>query len=47
LNQAENAVNKTETLKLEYLRKVTEAGNDEFLRGRAAEWLLDSALRIT
>ena len=43
LNQAETAVNKIETIKLEYLKKVTDAGNDEFMRGRAAEWLLDSA----
>ena len=32
---------------MEYLKKQTDAGNDEFLRGRAAEWLLDSTIRVT
>lgn len=47
LNYASDAVEKVDTLKLEYLKKITEAGNDEFLRGRAAEWLLDSTIRVT
>lgn len=47
LNYATNACEKVNDLKLEYLKKLTEAGNDEFLRGRAAEWLLDSTIRVT
>ena len=47
LTHAEEQVNKCEDLKLEYLQKLASAGPDEFLRGRAAEWLLDSTIRIT
>ena len=47
LNYASNACDKVDNLKMEYLKKVNEAGNDEFLRGRAAEWLLDSTIRVT
>ena len=46
LTVADDAVSKSETLKTEYLKKIAESQGDEFLRGRAAEWLLDSALRI-
>lgn len=29
------------------MRKITEASDDQFMRGRAAEWLLDSTIRLT
>lgn len=47
LTVANGAVAKGEELKTEYMRKIAESDGDEFLRGRAAEWLLDSTLRLT
>jgi len=47
LTVAEDAVQKCESLKGEYLKKVAECDGDEFLRGRAAEWLMDSTIRLT
>lgn len=44
---AEEAVAKGEKLKTEYMQKITESEGDQFMRGRAAEWLLDSTLRLT
>ena len=44
---ADQAVNKLDDLKLEYIKKITECGTDEFKRSRAAEWLLESAIRVT
>ena len=34
-------------LKAEYTKKLTECGNDHFMRGRAAEWLVEKAIRIS
>lgn len=34
-------------MKLKYNQRISEAGQDEFMRGRAAEWVVESALRIT
>ena len=47
LTVADDAVQKGEALKAEYLKKVAECDGDEFLRGRAAEWLVDSTIRLT
>ena len=46
LTVAEEGVKKSENLKTEYLGKVAEHPNDEFMRGRAAEWLVDSSIRL-
>ena len=47
LTVADDAVRKCDVLKMEYFKKLAECANDEFLRGRAAEWLLDSTVRLT
>ena len=47
MTAAEEGVKKSENLKTEYLSKVAEHPNDEFMRGRAAEWLVDSSIRLT
>ena len=47
LDVANKGVSKTEDLKLTYLQKLSDCGPDTFQRGRAAEWLLDSTIRIT
>lgn len=47
LTVAEDAVKKCEGLKMEYMKKIADCGNDEFMRGRAAEWLVDSTVRLT
>lgn len=44
---AEDGVKKSDTLKTEYLSKVAEHPNDDFMRGRAAEWLVDSSIRLS
>jgi|TARA_B110001450_G_C17192050_1_gene307776 hypothetical protein len=31
---------------MEYLQKLAENPNDDFMKGRAIEWLLDSTIRI-
>ena len=43
---ADEAVNKVEDIKMEYLKKIAEHPSDEFMRGRAAEWLVDSIIRL-
>jgi len=43
---AEGAVKTCEGLKMEYMKKIADCGSDEFLRGRAAEWMVDSAMRL-
>lgn len=47
LTAAESCLVKGETLRLQYHKKVADAAGDEFLRGRAVEWLLDSTVRLT
>lgn len=47
LTVAEDAVKKSEGLKMEYLKKIADCADDAFLRGRAAEWLVDSTIRLT
>ena len=47
LSVAETQVQQVENLRLEYIQKVAEAKGDEFLRGRAAEWLVEATLRLT
>ena len=44
---ADEAVVGIEEVKAEYLKKIGENPNDDFMRGRAAEWLIDSAIRLT
>ena len=46
LQVADEAVKDVDTLKMEYLQKLAENPNDEFMKGRAAEWLLDSTIRV-
>jgi hypothetical protein len=45
LKVAEDGMQKINKLKMEYHAKITEAQGDEFLRSRAADWLLDSTAR--
>jgi len=47
LTVADDCVAKGETLRLQYQKKVADAAKDEFLKGRATEWLLDSTIRLT
>ena len=47
LSVAEQAMENADNLKHEYTKKLTECGDDHFLRGRAAEWLVEKAMRIT
>lgn len=47
LTVAESCLTKGENLRLQYHKKVADAAGDEFLRGRAVEWLLDSTVRLT
>lgn len=47
LTVAENCLTQGEHLRLQYHKKVADAAGDEFLRGRAVEWLLDSTVRLT
>ena len=46
LQVADEAVISIEEIKAEYLKKIGENIGDEFMRGRAAEWLVDSAIRL-
>jgi hypothetical protein len=46
LQVADEAVTNIEEIKAEYLKKIGENPGDEFMRGRAAEWLVDSAIRL-
>ena len=46
LQVADDAVSTIEEIKAEYLKKIGENPGDEFMRGRAAEWLVDSAIRL-
>ena len=34
-------------MRVEYIQKVAESDGDEFLRGRAAEWLVEATLRLS
>jgi len=47
LTAAEDCLTKGEHLRLQYHKKVADASGDEFLKGRAVEWLLDSTVRLT
>lgn len=47
LTAAEDCLLKGENLRLQYHKKIADASGDEFLRGRAVEWLLDSTVRLT
>lgn len=47
LQVAESGLTQGEHLRLQYHKKVADAAGDEFLRGRAVEWLLDSTVRLT
>ena len=47
LTVANEAVSKGEQLKTEYMKKLADCEGNEFMKGRAAEWLLDSTLRLT
>ena len=47
LTAAEGCLTRAEQLRLQYHKKVADAAGDEFLRGRAVEWLLDSTIRLT
>jgi hypothetical protein len=31
---------------MEYIKKINDNQNNEFMKGRAAEWLIDSIIRI-
>jgi hypothetical protein len=44
---AQEAVQKCECLKMEYEKKIAENADDDFMKGRAAEWLVDSTMRLT
>ena len=46
LQVAQDAVSEVDKLKMEYLQKLAENPNDDFMKGRAIEWLLDSTIRI-
>ena len=46
LNISEASVRECEELKHEYHRKLMEAADDQFLKGRAAEWFVEKAIRI-
>lgn len=47
LTVAEGCLTQGENLRLQYHKKVADAAGDDFLRGRAVEWLLDSTVRLT
>lgn len=47
MTAAESCLANAEQLRLQYHKKVADAAGDEFLRGRAVEWLLDSTIRLT
>jgi hypothetical protein len=46
LKVAEEACKKCDDLKMEYIKKINDNQNNEFMKGRAAEWLIDSIIRI-
>jgi hypothetical protein len=46
LQVADEAVKSIEDIKAEYHKKIGENPSDEFMRGRAAEWLVDSVIRL-
>lgn len=46
LNVCADSLKECEDLKLEYHRKLVECGDDQFLKGRAAEWFVEKAMRI-
>jgi hypothetical protein len=46
LQVADDAVRDVDTLKMEYMQKLAQNPTDDFMKGRAAEWLLDSTIRI-
>ena len=46
LSVADEAVSQIEEIKAQYHQKISESQNDDFMRGRAAEWLVDSAIRL-
>ena len=47
MNVADEAVTQGQKLRIEYLKKIGEADGNEFLKGRAIEWLLDSTIKLT
>lgn len=46
LTASEAAVRQCDDLRVEYAQKLQEAGNDYFLKSRAAEWLVEKVVRI-
>ena len=46
LQVADDAVTSVSDLKEQYLKKINDNASDEFMRGRAAEWLVESVLRL-